>query len=370
MIPFLDLKGLNQVHRSEIMDAIAAFIDSGTYILGDRVQEFERQFAAYTGTTSAIGVGNGLDALTLIIRAYKELGVFAEGDEILVPANTYIASILAITENRLRPVLVEPNIGTYNIDSRLLEQHLTKKTKGILLVHLYGQVGYSKEMQDFADVHNLKIIEDSAQAAGAIFHGKKVGSLGDAGGVSFYPSKNLGALGDAGAVTTSDPELAAIVGSLRNYGSQKKYYNDFQGVNSRLDEIQAAILLVKLKYLDEENTIRRSIAARFRREIVNDAIVLPSVIDEAAHVWHLFVIRTDDRNALSAHLRHEGVDTMVHYPVPPHKQKAFTDWNTQKYPITEDIHRTVLSIPLYPTLTEENISKVISACNSYVPART
>lgn len=369
MIPFLDLKGMNLPHKKEILGAVETFIDSGTYILGDKVNEFERAFAEYSGVAHAIGTGNGLDALTLIIRAYKQLGVFQEGDEIMVPANTYIASILAITENRLVPVLVEPKISTYNIDAELLERHLTKRTKGILVVHLYGQIGHSAALQDFAAKHGLKVIEDSAQAAGATLGGRKTGSLGDAGGISFYPSKNLGALGDAGAVTTDDPVLAETVRALRNYGSQKKYYNDFQGVNSRLDEIQAAILLVKLKYLDEENAIRRSIAARFRKEIVHDAIMLPDAADEDAHVWHLFVVRTKDRAALAAHLRNKGVDTMVHYPVPPHKQKAFAGWNGQQYPITEEIHRTVLSLPLYPTLTKEDVSTVISACNSYVPPR-
>src|SRR3989338_4895331 len=303
MIPFLDFKDLNAPYKKEIMEAISAFIDKGHYILGEKVEEFEKAFAAYCGTKYAIGVGNGLDALTLIIRAYKGLGVFKEGDEILVPANTYIASINAIAENRLKPILVEPDVATYNIDTSLLEEHITEKTKGILVVHLYGQVGYSDEMQKIAERHGLKIIEDTAQAHGAIFHGRKTGNLGDASGASLYPSKPLGALGDGGVVTTNDAKLAELVAALRNYGSEKKYYNKYQGVNSRLDELQAAVLLIKLEHLDAENEKRRAVAELYLRNITNDALVLPQpALHRESHVWHLFVVRTENRDHFQQYL--------------------------------------------------------------------
>lgn len=366
MIPFFDLKTVNAQYRQELVDAATEVIDSGWYILGQKVKSFEQEFAQYCGVQEAIGVANGLDALTLIIRAYKELGVMHEGDEILVPANTYIASILAITENRLKPILVEPDIHTYNIDPELLERYITPKTKAILTVHLYGQVSYSEKMRSVADAHGLKIIEDSAQAQGASYRGKKTGSLGDASGFSFYPAKNLGALGDAGAVTTNDPRLAEMIRALGNYGSHKKYYNEYQGVNSRLDEMQAAVLSVKLKYLDQENAKRQEIARRYLAEINNQKIVLPQASDDAAsHVWHVFVIRTDERERFAQYCLDHGVQTLIHYPVPPHQQKAFASWNDQRHPITEEIHQTVISLPLYPTMTDEQISHVIEVCNNF-----
>jgi dTDP-4-amino-4,6-dideoxygalactose transaminase len=366
MIPFLEFSKLNAPYKKELMDAVSDVIDNGQYILGAKVVEFENAFAEYCGTKHAIGVGNGLDALTLIIRGYKELGVMKEGDEILVPSNTYIASILAITENRLVPVLVEPDLATYNIDPILLEAKITPKTKAILTVHLYGHVAYSEAMQKIADKHGLKIIEDSAQAHGAERKGKKAGNLGDASGFSLYPSKPLGAVGgDAGIITTNDDKLAEVVRAIRNYGSQQKYHNLYQGVNSRLDEIQAAMLLVKLGHLDEENAYRINIAKRYREEIKNPKIILPGTEDEASHVWHLFVTRTENRDAFQKYLTDNGVGSLIHYPIPPHKQPAYKDWNNESYPISEAIHKTVLSLPLHNALTDDEVTAVIRACNSF-----
>ncbi len=368
MIPFLNFKDLNASYKKELLDAISAVIDSGQYILGEKVTQFEAEFSKYTGVKHTIGTGNGLDALTLIIRGYKELDIFNEGDEILVPANTYIASILAITENRLKPVLVEPNINAYNIDVNLLEKAITKKTKAILVVHLYGQVGYSDEIQKIASKHGLKLIEDSAQAAGAVYKGRKVGSLGDAGGISFYPSKNLGAIGDAGAVTTNDDRLAEVIRALRNYGSHVKYHNEYKGVNSRLDEVQAAVLSVKLKYVDQENNKRRAIAKQYIQGIKNEKLILPTLADagnEDSHVWHLFVVRTKNREQFQKYLTDKGIGTLIHYPVPPHKQPAYKEWNSDSYPLTEEIHETVISLPLHPHLTDEEVMHVVEACNQY-----
>ena len=366
MIPFLNLKDMNAPYRQELIDAITEVIDSGQYILGNKVALFENAFSTYCGTKHAIGTGNGLDALTLIIRAYKEMGVFQENDEILVAANTYIASILAITENRLKPILVEPDINTYNINVHLLEEHITDKTKALLVVHLYGQVGYSEEMQSIADAHNLKIIEDCAQAQGASYKGKKTGALGDAGGFSFYPSKNLGALGDAGGVTTNDTQLSELIRSLRNYGSHKKYYNQAQGVNSRLDELEAAVLSVKLKYLDELNEKRREVARQYLDRINNPKLILPEAKMGASHVWHLFVVRTKARDHFQKYLSDNHIETVIHYPVPPHKQKAYADWGNRSYPISEDIHATVISLPLHPVLEKQDLNHVIETCNAFM----
>jgi dTDP-4-amino-4,6-dideoxygalactose transaminase len=366
MIPSLDLKALNARHRRELIEAATRVIDSGWYISGREVAAFEKSFAAYCGVDHAIGVGNGLDALILIMRAYMEMGIFAEGDEILVPANTYIASILAITANRLTPVLVEPDIVTAQIDSGLLERHLTPRTRGILVVHLYGRIGYSAAMQKIADAHGLKIIEDAAQSQGASFMGRKAGNLGDAAGFSFYPTKNLGALGDAGAVTTNDAKLAEIVRALGNYGSEKKYYNLYKGVNSRLDEMQAALLSVKLPYLDADNDARRALAMRYLAGIRNPELSLPqSNEDPAANVWHQFTLRTQARDAFQKHLRDNGVDSQVHYPVPPHHQRAYAEWEGASYPVSEEIHRTIVSLPLSPAMTGADADRVIAACNSF-----
>lgn len=363
MIPFLDLKKINAAYKEELIDAIENVIDSGQYILGEKLKRFEKEFAEYCGVKETIGTGNCLDALTLIIRAYKEMGVFFEGDEIIVPANTYIATVLAIVENRLRPVLVEPDIKTYNIDVSLLEKHITKKTKAILTVHLYGLVSYSEEMQKIADKYGLKIIEDSAQAAGAVYEGRKAGNLGDASGFSFFPSKNLGALGDAGAVTTNDEKLAETVRILANYGSQKKYFNLYKGINSRLDEVQAAILSVKLKYLDEENKKRKELAGLYLSNINNEQLILPEA--KESHVRHLFTVRAKNRDEFRKYLANRGIETVIHYPIPPHKQKAFSEWNQESYPITEEIHKTIVSLPLSPVMTQEEVFKVIEICNGF-----
>ena len=365
MIPFLNFNDINVPYKKELMDAISDVIDSGNYILGEKVKLFEKKFAQYCGVKYVIGTGNGLDALSLIIRAYKELGIFHEGDEVLVPANTYIASILAISENRLEPVLVEPDLKTYNIDTNLLEQKITSKTKAIMVVHLYGQVGYSDNIQKIAQKNNLKIIEDCAQAHGAMYENRKVGNLGDVAGFSFYPSKNLGALGDGGAVTTNDKKLAEVIRALRNYGSHEKYHNKYKGINSRLDEIQAVVLIVKLKYLDKEIKRRREIAARYLSEIKNKKLILPEVLNSEAHVWHLFVVRVGDREAFQKHLIDSGIGTLIHYPLPPHKQLAYKEWNNQNYPITEEIHETVISLPLNPSLTDEEVSEIVKVCNLF-----
>ena len=365
MVPFYDLKAINARHRKELAAALSRVLDSGWYILGEEKERFERSFANYCGAAYCIGTGNGLDALTLIIRGYKELGIMKEGDEIIVPANTYIATILAISENRLVPVLVEPNQRTCNLDPELVEQSLSKRTRAILTVHLYGQVAYSKMLANIAKKHGLKIIEDAAQAQGASFNGTKTGGLGDAAGFSFYPSKNLGALGDAGAVTTSDAKLADVVRALHNYGSLKKYHNLYKGLNSRLDEIEAAVLSVKLKYLDKENAERRIVAKQYLKGIRNDAITLPFAESDDGHVWHVFTVRTAHRDALQQYLKEKGVETHIHYPVPPHKQPAYKEWADRSYPITEDIHRTIVSLPLSPVQTVAQTKEVIAAVNNF-----
>jgi dTDP-4-amino-4,6-dideoxygalactose transaminase len=365
MIPFLNLRNINSRHREEIIAAVTRVLDSGWYILGQEVAAFEREFADYCRVGHAIGVGNCLDALTLILRAYLEMGVLAEGDEIIVPANTYIATILAISANRLVPVLVEPDINTFNLDAAQIEVRLTARTKGIMVVHLYGQIGYSAEMQSLADRYGLLIIEDAAQSHGASYQGKRCGSLGNAGGFSFYPGKNLGALGDAGAVTTNDGELADVVRTLRNYGSQTKYVNRLKGVNSRLDEIQAAILRVKLQYLDADNQKRREIASYYLTNIQNERVILPRVLSPESHVWHLFVIRTRDRDGFQEYLRSCGISTLIHYPIPPHQQQAYQEWNASRFPVTEEIHSTVLSLPLDITMSAGEVRQIVAACNAY-----
>jgi dTDP-4-amino-4,6-dideoxygalactose transaminase len=365
-IPFLDFKDLNSAYKSELMAAVSEFIDSGHYILGEKVEKFEKDFSTYCGVKNTIGVANGLDALILIIRSYKELGIFNEGDEIIAPANTYIASILSITENRLKPVLVEPDADTFNIDENLIEEKVTSKTKAILTVHLYGRISYSEKMQQIASKYGLKIIEDSAQAHGAAYNGKRAGNLGDAGGFSLYPSKPLGALGDAGLVTTNDDELATLIRAIRNYGSQKKYHNLYQGVNSRLDELQAAILSIKLKHLDLENQQRRAIAQKYIQEIKNPALVLPKTpANSAEHVWHLLVLLTEKRDQFISYMADKKIGTLIHYPVPPHKQPAYKAWNKDYYPLTEEISTRCVSLPLYASMKERNIETIIEACNKF-----
>lgn len=367
MIKFLDLQKINLAHQQEIEEKLLETFRSGWYLLGNAVKSFEENLASYIGASHAIGVANGLDALRLILRAYVEMGVMQKGDEIIVPANTYIASILAISDNGLVPVLVEPDPVTFNLDVTQIEQAITAKTKGIMLVHLYGRVVFSEELKTLSQKYNLKIIEDNAQAIGATYKGVKTGNLGDAAGFSFYPGKNLGALGDAGAVTTSDVELAQTIRALANYGSNQKYVNIYRGLNSRLDEIQAAVLDVKLKYIDAENARRREIANRYVAEINNKNIVLPQLPEnQDEHVWHLFVIRTKERERLQNYLTENGVQTLIHYPIPPHQQEAYKEMNDFTFPVTENIHSEVLSLPISPVLTDEEVEKVISVINNDV----
>lgn len=369
MIPFLDLKDINSQYRDALIEAFERVVDSGWYIAGKELEQFEENFAEYCGVKFAIGVANGLDALILTLRAWKELGKLKDGDEVIVPSNTYIASILAITANNLTPVLVEPDVATYNIDPSKIEVAITPKTKVILPVHLYGQLAPMPEIMEIAKKHNLLVLEDSAQSHGAQIENKKAGNWGDASGFSFYPGKNLGALGDAGAVTTNDEELAQMLRALRNYGSHEKYKNLVPGVNSRLDEIQAAMLDVKLKYLDQEVIHRRKIAAFYLERIHNPLIELPLSNINAEkyqqHVWHLFVIRTKHRQALQKYLVESGVQTLIHYPIPPHKQQAYKDWNELSYPVSEQIHAEVISLPIGPTLSLDDAEKVIQLCNSF-----
>jgi len=366
MIKFLDLLKVNLLHQQEIEERLLKTFRSGWYLLGSEVKGFEASLSAYIGTKNSIGVANGLDALRLIFKAYTELGVIHKGDEVIVPANTYIASILAVTDNNLTPVFVEPDIDTYNIDIAKIELAITHRTKAIMIVHLYGQALFSEELRALAQKHNLKIIEDNAQAIGAEYNGTKTGNLGDAAGFSFYPGKNLGALGDAGAVTTNDNVLARTIRALANYGSEEKYVNKYRGLNSRLDEIQAAVLDVKLKYLDNENIRRREIAKYYIDNITHPDIILPQwPEDEKAHVWHLFVIRTKERTRLQQYLAWNDVHTLIHYPTPPHKQEAYKEFNHLTLTITEQIHEEVLSLPMSPVMTEQEIQTVVTLLNNY-----
>lgn len=365
MINFLDLQAVNARYQHELKEACARVIDSGWYILGNELNQFEAEFATYCGTKHAIGVANGLDALILVLRAWKELGKLKGGDEIIVQANTYIASVLAITENDLVPVLVEPNPDTFNLDPEVVRAAITPNTKAILPVHLYGQLSPMSELMAIAKEYELLVLEDCAQAHGAEIDGQYAGNWGDAAGFSFYPGKNLGALGDAGAVTTNDDELAQTLKALRNYGSYKKYENLYQGVNSRLDEIQAAMMRVKLPYLKRDTTRRQEIAQRYRTGINNPLVTLPHVAVENAHVWHLFVVRSSDRRSLQQWLTEQGVQTLIHYPIPPHKQNAYKEINALSLPITEQLHTMVLSLPMDPTMSDDDVSLVIDAVNGF-----
>jgi dTDP-4-amino-4,6-dideoxygalactose transaminase len=365
MVKFLDIQKITQKNADELKGAVNRVIDSGWYLLGNEVKEFEKNFSSYCGVEHTVGVANGLDALRLILRAYLEMGVMEYGDEIIVPANTYIASILAISENRLRPVLVEPDLCTYNLDPSKIESALTSKTKGVMLVHLYGQCAYNDQVKEICDRYQLKLIEDNAQAQGAIFRGKRTGSLGDAAGTSFYPGKNLGALGDAGAVTTDDSTLADTVRKLANYGSKFKYINEYLGLNSRMDEIQAAVLDIKLRYLDEDTQRRRDISDFYRSNILNPAITLPSAVNEEEHVWHLFVVRTPNRDDFQHYLSAHNVQTLIHYPIPPYKQQAYKEWNELSFPITDKIHKEIISLPISPVMTDQEINEVVVTVNNY-----
>lgn len=365
MIKYLNLYKINQQHRKELDNSIKKVVDSGYYLFGEELKNFENNFAKYIGTKYCVGTANGLDALRLIIKAYKELGDFKDNDEIIVPANTYIASILSITDNNLIPVLVEPDINTYNIDPDLIEKRINKKTKAIMVVHLYGQVVKMNKIWELTKKYKLKIIEDSAQAHGCKYKNKMAGNLGDASGFSFYPGKNLGCLGDGGAVTTNNKELAETIRALGNYGSKEKYINIYKGLNSRLDEIQAAVLNVKIKYLDKENQKRRSVAKYYLENIKNPKITLPTITDFKGHNFYVFVIRTKNRNELQNYLIKNGIGSLVHYPIPPHKQLAYKEWNQLSFPITEKIHNEILSIPINSVLTKKEIRKIIKILNKF-----
>lgn len=366
MIKFLDLQKINLAYQEQFQEKMRLVLEKGWFILGDEVKLFETNFANYCGTKHCIGVANGLDALVLIFKGYIELGKLQKGNEVIVPSNTYIATILAILQADLVPVLVEPNIETYNINPDLIVEKITSKTKAILPVHLYGQLAEMDKINAIAKQHDLLVIEDSAQAHGASKNQKlKIENKKSSAAYSFYPGKNLGALGDAGAITTNDDELAKVLYSLRNYGSNKKYYNEFIGINSRLDELQATFLNVKLSYLDFENDRRRQIAKRYLSEIENNKIVLPKVNSFDLHVFHLFVIRTKNREQLQDYLLENQIETVIHYPIAPHKQKAFHTWNNLSFPISEKIHDEVLSLPISPVMTDDEVSFVIEILNKF-----
>lgn len=365
MIHFLDLKKINAQYAEELKKATSHVMDSGRYVLGENVSLFDEEFATYVGVKHCIGVANGLDALTLIFEGYKTLGKLKDGDEIIVPANTFIATILAISKTNLTPVFVEPDITTYNISPIKIKEAITSKTKGILGVHLYGRPMDVMEIQEIAHEHNLLLIEDCAQSHGASYNNQKTGSIGDAAGFSFYPSKNLGAMGDGGAVTTNDTDLCNVIKALRNYGSEKKHHNKFIGYNSRLDELQASILRVKLKYLDNDNQSRINIAEQYLQKIQNTSIILPQQVQYGKQVWHLFVIRTDDREKLQQYLLSKEVQTQIHYPIPPHHQEAYTTYKNLNLPITEEIHDTVLSLPISPVMEDQEVNHVIESVNAY-----
>ena len=375
MIKYLDLKAINDLYDAELREAVGRVLDSGWYLKGEATRQFERDYAEYIGTRHCIGCGNGLDALMLILRAYIELGVMHEGDEIIVPANTYIASSLAITECRLKPVLVEPSLDTLQIDDALIEQAITERTRGIMIVHLYGRCAYTSRIGDLCRQYGLKLIEDNAQAHGCSFEGRKTGSLGDAAGHSFYPGKNLGALGDAGAVTTSDDELAAVIRALGNYGSHQKYVHDYQGRNSRIDELQAAMLSVKLRHLDADNLRRKEIAARYEREISSYLVKIRlsgsentarDSIEPRDSVHHIFPVFCERRDELQAFLSANGIETQIHYPIPPHQQRCYQgSFGQSPLPRTERIHASELSIPCHQAMTNEDVNRIINLLNAF-----
>ena len=361
MIKFLDLEKVNNRFRDEFDARIKTILDKGWYLQGEENEKFSKDFAAFCGTKYALGVANGLDALRLIVKAYG----FGAGDEIIVPANTYIATILAISDNGCTPVLVEPDINTYNINPDLIEEKITPKTKAIMVVHLYGQAVQMQKIWDLAKKYNLKVFEDCAQAHGAMYQGRRTGNLSDAAAFSFYPGKNLGCMGDGGAVTTNDEAIYNKIKALANYGSDRKYHHIYKGLNSRLDEIQAAVLDVKLPHLDADNNRRREIAKYYRENIKNPKIILPQSYDEQASVWHIFAVRTQNRDDFQKYLADNGVQTLIHYPTPPHKQDAYKEWNTLSFPITEEIHRTIISLPMSPVMTDGEIHTVVEALNAW-----
>lgn len=367
MIPFLSLKDVTAKYSEEIHEAVSRVVDSGWYLQGRENEQFERHYADYIGTQYCIGCGNGLDALIWIYRAYIELGVMQPGDEVIVPANTYIASILAITENGLKAVLVEPHPETLELDDSRIEETITSRTKSILLVHLYGRCAYSEKIAEICRMYNLHLVEDNAQAHGCIWQEKKTGSLGEAAGHSFYPGKNLGALGDGGAVTTNNKELADCIRALANYGSQKKYVFKYRGRNSRLDEIQAAVLDVKLRHLDEDNRRRQKVAAYYYEHINNPLITLPTRMPDENNVYHLFPILCDHRDELQQYLSQNGIQTLIHYPIPPHLQECYAgNWNEVKLPVTERLANQELSLPMGSCVLDADISVVVDAINEFV----
>jgi len=365
-IPFLSLKDVTAAHGEEIKAAVLRVVESGWYLQGEENRRFESNYAAYIGSRHCVGCANGLDALIWIFRAYIEMGVMNVGDEVIVPANTYIASVLALTENGLKPVFVEPSIDTYEIDDSLIESAITPRTRAIFIVHLYGRCAYTEKIAALCRKYGLKLVEDNAQAHGCRYRdGRRTGSLGDAAGHSFYPGKNLGALGDGGAVTTDDAELAASIRALANYGSTKKYVFKYAGRNSRLDEIQAAVLDVKLKYLDEDNDKRKAVARFYLEHVTNPSVILPQAPDRDAHVFHLFPVRCARRDELQAYLKEHGIGTVIHYPIPPHKQECYKDWNHLSFPITELIHAQELSLPISPVMNREEANKVVQILNEF-----
>lgn len=365
MIPYLDLKRVTGSFEPELSTIVSRVVKSGWYIRGEECENFERKFAGYCGTDFCVGVANGLEALTLIFNAYVVLGRLHPGDKVIVPANTYIASVLSISEAGLVPVLTDPDPVTCNLSASSVERVLDSNVKAVLAVDLYGRAIPGAELSELAKSRGLILVEDAAQGHGAMENGKRVGSFGDAAGFSFYPGKNLGALGDGGAVTTSDEELAQTVRTLANYGSERKYVNLFKGMNSRLDEIQAAVLAYKLTRLDADNLCRTKIAKRYLSEIQNSAVVLPDPGKSGEHVWHIFAVRTRNREKLQTYLKDCGIETLIHYPIPPHRQKAYREFADLKFPVAEEIAEMELSLPLYPQMTHSEVSQVIEAVNAY-----
>ncbi|CAM3481876.1 DegT/DnrJ/EryC1/StrS family aminotransferase [Flavobacterium chungbukense] len=380
MIPFLNLKKINEPYEIAFQEKLKTILNNGWYILGKELETFENAFAEYSNTKYCIGVGNGFDALVLIFKGYIELGILKKGDQVIVPANTYIASILSVLQADLVPVLVEPRLETYNINPELIQEKITSKTKAILAVHLYGQLAEMDKVNEIAQKNNLVVVEDCAQSHGAKINKSQslnsnfqfqnvnlseVEESQNASAYSFYPGKNLGCLGDGGAITTDNSKLAKVLFSLRNYGSEKKYHNDYAGVNSRLDELQAGFLNLKFPNLDADNEKRREIAKRYLAEIKNDKLELPFWDFSNNHVFHLFVIRTKEREHLQEYLTKNNIQTVIHYPIPPYKQKAFLEWNDWSFPITEKIHKEVLSLPMSPVLESAEIDFIIKILNQY-----
>ena len=365
-IPFLDYRAVNEPYFDEIQAAVKRVLESGWYVLGTEVASFEKEYAAYCGTAHCVGVSSGLDALVLILEGWKALGKLQTGDEVIVPANTYIASILAISKAGLKPVLVEPDSRTYNLDPNLIEAAVTPRTRAIMAVHLYGQCADMAPIYAIAQQHGLLVMEDAAQAHGATYKDRKAGNLSDAAAHSFYPGKNLGAIGEGGAVTTNNSQLAETIEMLRNYGSKKKYYNQLKGGNHRIDELQAAILRVKLPHLDRDNAARKAIADVYLKEIRNPLVQLPYIADYGQSCWHLFVVRVQQRERFMAYLKEHGIGTVVHYPVPPHQQEAYKEeLGDRSYPITEAIHDQVVSLPISPVLKDTWAQKVADVVNQY-----